>query len=169
MLKNYLISIQLTQIYSNSKGSASPSYSLTSPNPASPHHYSPVSPTYSPASMNSYSVSSHPSMSPSFHQQSSYSPLSPQQYVSFKQFSLILLTVEINWYKIEILMVFFSFRHRHRHPTVRHRLATAQPHHVTLRRALHTARHLHRTGKYSIQKFIDLENCVLLNRLIQYF
>ncbi|XP_055313031.1 DNA-directed RNA polymerase II subunit RPB1 [Sitodiplosis mosellana] len=61
-------------------GSASPSYSLTSPNPASPHHYSPVSPTYSPASMNSYSVSSHPSMSPSFNQQSSYSPLSPQQY-----------------------------------------------------------------------------------------
>lgn len=68
-------------VFIQSKGSASPSYSLTSPNPASPHHYSPASPTYSPASMNSYSVSSHPSMSPSFHQQSTYSPLSPQQYV----------------------------------------------------------------------------------------
>lgn len=68
--------------YARIIGSASPSYSLTSPNPASPHHYSPASPTYSPASMNSYSVSSHPSMSPSFNQQSTYSPLSPQQYVS---------------------------------------------------------------------------------------
>lgn len=82
------ISEWLFDFYLNSKGSASPSYSLTSPNPASPHSFSPVSPTYSPASMNSYSVSSHPSMSPSFHQQSQYSPLSPQQYVSINLVSI---------------------------------------------------------------------------------
>lgn len=77
------------------EGSASPSYSLTSPNPASPHHFSPVSPTYSPASMNSYSVSSHPSMSPSFHQQSSFSPLSPQQYVSYFQYYHVILFADL--------------------------------------------------------------------------
>lgn len=99
-------------------GSASPSYSLTSPNPQSPHQFSPVSPTYSPASM-SYSMSSHPSMSPSFHQPSSYSPLSPQQYVSIP---LIFFS------KTFAKPMFFSLSNRpqHHHLTVRHRQATGE-------------------------------------------